>query len=106
MTKFAIIGGTGFDEIDALSIDHRFVVRTPYGDPSGVLLKGSLFDKQYYFLPRHGRHHHIPPHGINYRANIWALKQKGVKKNYRYCSGRRHSYPFIAWLNCYSRAAN
>ncbi len=76
----AIIGGTGFDQLDSLKVTDRKVVRTPYGDPSGVVVSGKLDKAPFLFLPRHGVAHSIPPHKVNYRANIWALKQCGVKR--------------------------
>ncbi|MBX2869637.1 MAG: S-methyl-5'-thioinosine phosphorylase [Acidiferrobacterales bacterium] len=76
----AIIGGTGFDQIDGLKVLDRKVVRTPYGDPSGVVISGKLDKSHFVFLPRHGTTHSIPPHKVNYRANIWALKHSGVKR--------------------------
>lgn len=78
MGKTAIIGGSGFDAIDDLQITSRKVARTPYGDPSGIIVSGNLHEKSYVFLPRHGAKHTIPPHKINYRANVWALKDSGV----------------------------
>jgi 5'-methylthioadenosine phosphorylase len=53
-------------------------VRTPYGDPSGPLLFGQIADRDAVFLPRHGHGHTIPPHRVNYRANLWALRQRGA----------------------------
>jgi len=79
-SEIAIIGGTGFDQIESLEVIDRKVVRTPYGDPSGVVVNGKLGKKTYVFLPRHGISHSIPPHRVNYRANLWALKKSGVKK--------------------------
>ena len=79
MSRTAIIGGSGFDAIDELEVTDRRVVRTPYGDPSGILVTGKLYDRSYVFLPRHGSKHTIPPHKINYRANIWALRESGVE---------------------------
>ncbi|MEM7194769.1 MAG: S-methyl-5'-thioinosine phosphorylase [Pseudomonadota bacterium] len=76
----AIIGGTGFDQIRQLSIHKREVVRTPYGSPSGVLSWGELQGQSVVFLPRHGANHTIPPHVINYRANLWALQSVGVSR--------------------------
>ena len=80
MTKIAIIGGTGLTTLKGLEITGREIVQTPYGEPSGPLLSGLLSGKNIYFLPRHGGGHTIPPHKINYRANIWALKNAGVKQ--------------------------
>ena len=74
----ALIGGTGFDSLAQFQVSHREVVRTPYGDPSGILKSGTLDGKSLVFLPRHGRDHKIPPHKVNYRANIWSLKSMGV----------------------------
>jgi len=76
----AIIGGTGFDQIDGLETTERKVVKTPYGNPSGVVASGKLGKKSLVFLPRHGTSHSIPPHRVNYRANIWALKECGIRK--------------------------
>lgn len=77
--EFAVIGGTGLTEIEGLEIIHREVVHTPYGSPSGQLTHGSLGGKRIIFLARHGYTHNIPPHKVNYRANIWALHSVGVK---------------------------
>ena len=78
--EFAVIGGTGLTEIEELEIIHREVVHTPYGEPSGQFTHGQLGDKHILFLARHGYAHSIPPHKVNYRANIWALRSLGVKK--------------------------
>lgn len=80
MTRTAIIGGSGLDRLSALKVISRKVVRTPYGDPSGMLMFGKLFNNSFAFLPRHGLGHTIPPHAVNYRANIWALKSEGVSR--------------------------
>lgn len=74
----AIIGGSGLAKLSALADTRRQVVRTPYGDPSGALTFGSLAGQELVFLARHGYGHTIAPHEINYRANIWALKDLGV----------------------------
>lgn len=78
MKKLAIIGGTGLTSIDELTILSSDLVETPYGAPSSPLVRGELADKEIVFLARHGNEHTIPPHKINYRANIWALKSVGV----------------------------
>ncbi len=80
MTKLAIIGGSGFRSLEALEIVHREVVRTPYGEPSAPLTHGRFHGTEVIFLPRHGHAHTIPPHRVNYRANIWALQQAGVEQ--------------------------
>lgn len=74
----AIIGGTGLTALHDLKITGREVVHTPFGEPSGPLVHGVLSGKDVVFLPRHGPGHTIPPHKVNYRANIWALKEAGV----------------------------
>ncbi|GAA5170959.1 S-methyl-5'-thioinosine phosphorylase [Viridibacterium curvum] len=76
---FAIIGGSGLSKLSSLDEERREVVRTPYGEPSGPLLFGQVGGKQVVFLARHGYGHSIPPHAVNYRANIWALKQAGAE---------------------------
>ncbi|MBD3670396.1 MAG: S-methyl-5'-thioinosine phosphorylase [Gammaproteobacteria bacterium] len=78
MTQLAIIGGTGLTSIKGLEIIKREVVHSPYGDPSGPLIYGRLADHELMFLPRHGSAHTIPPHRINYRANLWSLKEHEV----------------------------
>jgi 5'-methylthioadenosine phosphorylase len=74
----AILGGSGLTSFAELEIERREVVRTPYGEPSGPITIGRLNGKSVAFLPRHGYGHTIPPHDINYRANLWALRQAGV----------------------------
>ncbi len=78
--KIGIIGGTGFASMKQLEILHREVVNTPYGEASAPLTHGRLGDLELLFLPRHGSGHNIPPHRINYRANIWAMKELGVEQ--------------------------
>ena len=80
MSKIAIIGGTGLTSINGLEVTGREIVQTPFGEPSGPLVQGILAGHNVYFLPRHGAGHTIPPHKINYRANIWALKEAGVEQ--------------------------
>lgn len=75
----AIIGGSGLTQLSTLEVIRREVCRTPYGEPSGALTFGTLCGKTVVFLARHGYGHTIPPHQVNYRANIWALKQAKVK---------------------------
>lgn len=71
----AIIGGSGLTQLSTLEVIRREVCRTPYGEPSGALTFGTLAGKTVVFLARHGYGHTIPPHLVNYRANIWALQQ-------------------------------
>lgn len=74
----AIIGGSGLTRLASLQAIQRRAVRTPYGEPSGPLTFGKIGACDVVFLARHGYGHTIPPHEVNYRANIWALKSEGV----------------------------
>lgn len=74
----AIIGGSGLTTLSNLDVSHREVVRTPYGEPSGALVFGQISGQPAVFLPRHGYAHTIPPHMVNYRANLWALHNCGA----------------------------
>jgi 5'-methylthioinosine phosphorylase len=74
----AIIGGSGLTRLSTLAVAHREVVRTPFGEPSSALLFGQIMGRDAVFLARHGHGHTIPPHRVNYRANLWALKERGV----------------------------
>jgi len=80
MAKLAIIGGTGLTQLKELEIARREVLLTPYGEPSAPITHGKLCGKTVVFLPRHGNAHTIPPHQVNYRANIWALNQLGIER--------------------------
>lgn len=73
-----IIGGSGLTRLDALRIDRQEIVATPYGEPSAPMTFGHFDGSPIVFLPRHGGAHTIPPHKVNYRANLWAMKQVGV----------------------------
>lgn len=76
--QIGIIGGSGFyDLADSLK---EIKVETPYGPPSDKIAIGEVSGKKVAFLPRHNKNHDIPPHLINYRANIWALKSLGVER--------------------------
>ena len=79
MTYLAIIGGSGFTRMPDLKVTRREVVRTPFGEPSAPLTYGLFDGQEVAFLPRHGAGHRLPPHRINYRANIWALKTIGAR---------------------------
>ena len=74
-----IIGGTGLAQLENLNITRRQIARTPYGEASQPLVFGELAGQKVVFLARHGGGHTIPPHAVNYRANIWALHAVGVK---------------------------
>src|SRR5688572_33505098 len=74
----AIIGGSGLSQLGSLEVTQRKVARTPYGDPSGALTFGRIGSCEVVFLARHGYGHTIAPHEVNYRANVWALKQAGA----------------------------
>ncbi|MCW8957098.1 MAG: S-methyl-5'-thioinosine phosphorylase [Gammaproteobacteria bacterium] len=78
MSLTAIIGGTGLTELENLNITHKEMVNTPYGPPSGPLVFGKVSGLDVVFLARHGYRHTIPPHMVNYRANLWALKEVGA----------------------------
>ena len=75
-----IIGGTGLTQLANLRILRRQLIRTPYGEPSGPLTYGEICGHTVVFLARHGNGHTIPPHAVNYRANLWALKEAGVQQ--------------------------
>ncbi len=76
----AIIGGKGLTQLTNLKINHQQVMRTPYGEPSGAFLFGTLDGHEVIFLARHGYGHTIPPHLVNYRANLWVLREQGVNE--------------------------
>ena len=73
-----VIGGSGLYEVEGLANVREITVDTPFGAPSDALIGGSLGDTDLLFLPRHGRGHRVPPHMINFRANIAALKIAGA----------------------------
>jgi 5'-methylthioinosine phosphorylase len=79
MTVYAIIGGTGLTRLEGLDIRQSLAVDTPYGAPSAEVQVGEYAGKEVLFLARHGHPHRIPPHRVNYRANLWALKQAGAE---------------------------
>jgi 5'-methylthioadenosine phosphorylase len=95
--EIAIIGGTGLFDNNLFQDEKIIKSHTPYGPPSDSIIIGMLGERKIAFLPRHGKGHRIPPHMINYRANIWALKNLGVKRiiapsavgslNYSYAPG-------------------
>ncbi|PLJ76967.1 S-methyl-5'-thioadenosine phosphorylase [Infirmifilum sp. SLHALR2] len=78
--KIGIIGGSGLYSPDFLENVQEYKMHTPYGAPSSEIMVGEIKGVKVAFLPRHGKRHSIPPHMINYRANIWALKELGVER--------------------------
>ncbi|MFF7204713.1 S-methyl-5'-thioadenosine phosphorylase [Streptomyces sp. NPDC008141] len=76
--EIGVIGGSGFysflEDVTEVEVD------TPYGSPSDSLFLGEVAGRKVAFLPRHGRGHHLPPHRINYRANLWALRSVGARQ--------------------------
>jgi 5'-methylthioinosine phosphorylase len=78
MPLLAIIGGSGLSKLSNLEVARRKVARTPYGEPSGALTFGKIRKREVVFLARHGYGHTIAPHEVNYRANLWALKDAGA----------------------------
>lgn len=80
MAKIGIVGGSGLYDIEDLNQKKWVEIKTPFGEPSDKFLLGELEGKEVVFLPRHGRGHRISPSRINYRANIYGLKQLGVER--------------------------
>ena len=80
MATIAIIGGTGLARMEGLEIKSREMIKTPYGAPSCPIIYGELNKQPVAFLARHGHTHKIPPHRVNYCANIWALQSVGIEK--------------------------
>jgi len=80
MKKIGIIGGSGLTSLRALDVQRKVMIHTPYGEPSGPYSHGLFDGIEVIFLPRHGAGHTIPPHCVNYRANIWGMKEQGVEK--------------------------
>ncbi|MBI4826890.1 MAG: S-methyl-5'-thioadenosine phosphorylase [Nitrospirae bacterium] len=80
MTKIGVIGGSGLYEIQGLAVKNKKGISTPFGKPSDKYVTGEIGGKEVVFLPRHGSRHTIPPHMINYRANIWGFKKLGVSR--------------------------
>jgi 5'-methylthioinosine phosphorylase len=76
----AVIGGSGLYQFAGLENAQRHVLETPYGAPSGAIVVGDFAGKRLAFLARHGESHSVPPHRVNYRANVWALHQLGARK--------------------------
>lgn len=78
VAEIGVIGGSGFYELLADAEEVR--IGTPYGPPSDALMLGTVAGRKVAFLPRHGRGHRFPPHRINYRANLWAMRSVGVRQ--------------------------
>ena len=78
--RVGIIGGSGLYELDELSNVDQIALVTPFGAPSDVMIAGTIGDARLIFLPRHSRGHRLPPHRINYRANVLALKMAGAEQ--------------------------
>jgi 5'-methylthioadenosine phosphorylase len=76
--EIGVIGGSGFYEF--LNDAERVTVGTPFGDPSDDILIGDVEGRRVAFLARHGQGHRFPPHRVNYRANLWALRSVGVRQ--------------------------
>ena len=79
MPKIGIIGGSGFYNMGIIKNTEEIEINTPFGKPSDKLTIGTIGNTEVVFLPRHGKHHQYPPHKVNYRANIFAMKQSGVE---------------------------
>lgn len=103
-----VFGGSGF--YNFLENVEEVRVETPYGAPSDVVLVGEIAGKKVAFLPRHGRKHDIPPHKINYRANLWAMKSLGATRIISPCAAgslQKHVEPgsfvisdqFVNWTS-------
>ena len=75
-----IIGGTGVYDQESFEDIKKMKVYTPFGETSDLVSVGVYKDVKVAFIPRHGKNHTIPPHRVNYRANVWALKQLGAKR--------------------------
>jgi 5'-methylthioadenosine phosphorylase len=75
-----VIGGSGLYELEHLTDVDEIEMTTPFGAPSDAIIAGTLGSTRMLFLPRHGRGHRIPPHRINYRANVLALKMAGAEQ--------------------------
>src|SRR5512135_952919 len=78
--RLAVIGGSGFYEMEGIQDVETVEVSTPFGPPSDAVVVGTLAGQRVAFLPRHGRGHRLSPSEVNYRANIYALKTLGVER--------------------------
>ena len=80
MIPTGIIGGTGMAQLAGLEVEREERATTPWGEPSAPLLRGRFAGLPVVFLARHGQDHDIAPHAVNYRANVWALRDAGVQR--------------------------
>lgn len=80
MQTLGVIGGSGVYDIPGLTEVRQHELSTPFGQPSAPVIEGRLGETRLLFLPRHGNHHHLAPHQINFRANICALKRLGAQQ--------------------------
>jgi len=78
--EIGIFGGTGIYDSGLLQEAKEVLIDTPYGKPSDTITLGTFKDRKIAFMPRHGKKHAIPPHMINFKANIYAFKELGVKR--------------------------
>ena len=78
--EIGIFGGTGIYDSGLLENAQEIEIETPYGKPSDTITVGTFKGRKIAFLPRHGKKHTIPPHMINFKANIWAFKELGITR--------------------------
>lgn len=79
MKTLAVIGGSGLAALESFAAPVQVDRDTPFGYASGPITRGRIDGRDVIFLPRHGRPHAIPPHRVNYRANLWALREAGAR---------------------------
>ena len=94
LADIGIFGGSGFYSL--LDDVHEAKVDTPYGAPSDSVFLATVAGRRVAFMPRHGRRHTIPPHKVNYRANVWAMRSLGVQAVISPCAAgslQRHVEP-------------
>ena len=80
MALLGVVGGSGVYDIPGIEISDSVKLSTPYGEPSDLYRIGKVAGTEIAFLPRHGSMHHIQPHKINYRANIWGFRELGIRR--------------------------
>jgi 5'-methylthioadenosine phosphorylase len=78
-TKIGVIGGSGVYKIDGIEVIKEHSLTTPFGAPTSEIIEAKLNGATFFFLPRHGKHHNFTPSEVNYRANIFAMKELGVE---------------------------